>query len=287
MSPAALHVDVSARGRRFTDAPRDSGYDDPHYLTWTRTTVAHNTVTVDESPMFPYDSEGDSIWEADRWRDNISDGRLEGFQPGPGFRAIRASNENVYPGVRLDRTLVLTDDYLLDVFRVAGEGEHRYDWAAHLVGGVVVPSGASAVDLGGRRGYCHLTDARQWPRPPAGAPATPIAFAGRQGASQVLLLTPEGADIVVARDPLPADPAKPAALGEVTPPEPRTALLVRVRARDALFVALWAFGAPRDEGVRLVEGAARCDLVIAVRANGRSGLWRLPIAPDAAAVAAG
>ena len=54
-SPAALHVDVHAGGRFINGAPTSKGYEDPKHLTWVRTTIGHNTVTVDERPMFPYD----------------------------------------------------------------------------------------------------------------------------------------------------------------------------------------------------------------------------------------
>ncbi|MDA0746784.1 MAG: alginate lyase family protein, partial [bacterium] len=72
-SPAALHVDLHALGRRITNAPDAGGYEDPMHLTWVRTTIAHNTVTVDETPMFPYDREEDSIWRADNRREHVSD----------------------------------------------------------------------------------------------------------------------------------------------------------------------------------------------------------------------
>ena len=82
-SPAALHVDLHALGQRVTNAPDIGvGYDDPMHLTWVRTTIAHNTVTVDETPMFPYDREEDSIWRTDSPRDHVSDSVLEFFQPG-------------------------------------------------------------------------------------------------------------------------------------------------------------------------------------------------------------
>jgi len=69
--------------------------------------------------MFPYDFETASIWEADNWRERPSDGVLELFQPERAFKAVRASNTAVYPGVRLDRTVVVTPRYVLDVFRVS------------------------------------------------------------------------------------------------------------------------------------------------------------------------
>ncbi|GAG13420.1 unnamed protein product, partial [marine sediment metagenome] len=93
-SPSALHIDLHAGGSRLTDAPCSGGYDDPAYLSWVRTTIAHNTVTVDQRPMYPYHKCGDSIWEAERWHGRPSGGVLIGFQPGEEFSAVRAANDN-------------------------------------------------------------------------------------------------------------------------------------------------------------------------------------------------
>jgi len=37
----------------------------------------------------------------------------------------------VYPGVKLQRTIAVTDDYVLDVFQAASGSEHTYDWLFH------------------------------------------------------------------------------------------------------------------------------------------------------------
>ena len=40
----------------------------------------------------------------------------------------------VYPGVRLQRTVIVTDGYVLDVFQAASDEEHTYDWLFHSGG---------------------------------------------------------------------------------------------------------------------------------------------------------
>lgn len=134
-NPAALHLDVHSGRRRVTAAPRTAGYSDPLHLTWQRTTVAHNTVTVDRTPMFPYDQGNEeSIWWRDEERGRPSDGRLEQFRPEGPTRLVRASNDRVYPGVRLDRMVAVERDFVLDVYRVLSEESHCYDWTVHCVG---------------------------------------------------------------------------------------------------------------------------------------------------------
>lgn len=275
MSPAALHLDLSAAGRRVTDAPRANGYKDPLYLTWIRTTIAHNTVTVDEGSMFPYDFETDSIYEADRWRDTISDGELVRFQPdGVGFRAVRAANDNVYRGVRLDRTVVVTDRYVLDVYRVLSAQRHQYDLAMHGVGRVRVPAGATAIDLGSRRGYRHIDDARRWP---AGGKPLRVAWNDRGSVTRVAILPPKGGIVITGRDPV----APGVKLGERGPVAPRQVAIVRARGTNVLFLSLWTFGQTRLISCAWVGGTADGDAVVETHVNAERTRWVLPFAADA------
>ncbi len=250
MSPANLHLDINANGRRITDAPRSTGYEDPTHLTWHRSTIAHNTVTVDEASMFPYDFETESIWEADSWRDRLADGQLELFQPETKFKVLRAANENVYPGVRLDRSILLTESFLLDVYRVLSETSHQYDWAVHCLG--TVTAEGTPFELGQRRGYRHFSKAKR-----LSVPGETIALEWDSG-TRACILPPANAEIIVASDP---ESEKKPALGEIGELEPRTTVIVRTCGNDALFLSLWTFG---NEGAQLalVQGTVRTDLVI-------------------------
>lgn len=255
-SPAALHVDIFAR-EPVTSAPDAGGYDDPNYLTWIRTTIAHNTVTVDESPMFPYDFPTESIWECDQWRDTVSDGELRLFQPGADFSAVRASNDNVYPGIFLDRTLVVTKAYVLDVYRVLGEAEHQYDWAMHVVGAPDAPD-TTPLDLGTNRGYRHMNNAR---RLPDGTTTVPWPHCTAR------LASPAGAQLLLADDLN----EKHKRYGALTPVAGHTALIVRTRAKNALFVSLWQIGPGTPPDLH-VQGAADTDLQITAGPT----QWTLP-----------
>ncbi|MCX6376950.1 MAG: heparinase II/III family protein, partial [Armatimonadetes bacterium] len=39
----------------------------------------------------------------------------------------------VYPGVKMQRTVIVTDGYVLDVFQAVSETEHTYDWLFHAL----------------------------------------------------------------------------------------------------------------------------------------------------------
>jgi len=272
MAPAALHVNLHAREWLRSDATRDGGYTDPTYLTWPRTTIAHNTVTVDEASMFPYDFPTESIWECDQWRDRISDGRYDLFQvEDPMFKALRAVNEAVYPDVRLDRTVIVTDQFALDAYRVIGERTHQYDWAMHVVGLAETPAGSKPIDLGQKPGYKHFTNARRLPV--KGSSAT-IEWRARQGVTHAHLIMPPKTTVILARDLVNTG----LQLGEIDPVEPREALIMRARGSSALFLSLWTFDAKTEAIWSLRKGAADKDLILETKLNGISTRWILPFA---------
>ena len=271
-SPGTLHLDIHAHGKRVTHAPhlfRD-GYGDLKHLTWVRTTIAHNTVAVDEASMFPYDFETESLWEYDRWRDTISESRVEALQTGREFKAVRVANDDVYAAVKLDRTVILTSGCLIDVYRVTSDTQRRYDWAMHVHGDYPRVAGATPTALGDRRGYRHLSDA--WTHPATrGAVRLPVNFSGFAGEATLHLDDAAGARLIVAKDP-PPDERTP--IGDYSKPEPRAAWIVRARAKSALFVSVWSFSGPIESALEC--GAADTDVVIATRASDTAARWRVP-----------
>lgn len=272
-SPAALHMDIHALGRRVTTAPHlyDAGYGDPRHKTWFRTTLAHNTVAIDERSMFPYDFEGASLWECDHWRDTVSDGVLECFQPGRDFKAVRASNDNVYAGAKLDRTLVVTRDCVLEVFRVTAEPSRCLDWVVHCLGRFGALPASEPIDMGSQPGYRHLEGARLLP---AQVGWTTLPFELGEQPARCSLWRDGAPDsrLIVASDPAPCQ-RKP--YGELTAPQPRTSLILRTRAATALFISLWSFGADVTGGA--VQGQAGTDVTVELSTNGRPRRWHLPM----------
>jgi len=222
--------------------------------------------------MFPYDFETQSIWECDKWRDRTSNGRLALFQTSAAFQAVRAVNDSVYPGVRLDRTVVVTPDLILDVFRAVGESEHVYDWAVHVPGLVTPPPGATAFAPGPHRGYGHLTDVFE--TPPRTDPATGgNGWTLRTDAAAIRLLAPAGGRLITARDPI---PAKARLLGALEDLGPRSTVLVRSQGRNALFVSLWVFDPTAEPGLERMSGTAAETLVLETRLPGAASRWIFP-----------
>ena len=268
-SPACLHADLHGGAHRLTDAPRSGGYGDTAHLTWNRTTISHNTVTVDGKPMYPYSEDTESIWDCDTYYDTPSDGTLELFQPGDDFSAVRASNDVMYPGVRLDRTLVVTRRFILDVYRVQSREQHQYDWAMHVIGQVKNVD-AKAIDLGQRRGYQHLSNGRQLTQP---GDVAALRFVNQCGTTHVQLATPTDGHVILADDPPAPEGDEAHCLGELDEWEPRTSLIARAMADKAVFVSLWQTEASEDHvSLAIVEAEADSDVVL------RTGeqTWRIP-----------
>jgi hypothetical protein len=256
-SPAALHVDLHAGGKRLTDSPRSGGYEDPTHLTWYRSTIAHNTVTVDGQSMMPYDEQGDSIWRSDS-RPRITDGELVFFQPGDAFQACRVINERVYPGVRLDRTVILTEQYFLDVFRVLSREQHQYDYAMHVLGEPDVQGESEPAEFGDDNGYRHFRDVKRW----SGWKDDCSVNWGRTGELAGWLRMPDSAILYTAKDPADSDEAH--SLGGLNRLSSRSNVIVRMIGKNVVYLSLWQFYGSKVS-VKVDECAPENDIVIRTR----------------------
>ena len=270
-NPCPLHLELYGGQAIRSPAPRSAFWDesDPLYPNWKRTTIAHNTVTVDETPAFPYDVKTDSIWEADPWRDQISDGERIGFDPdGAAFKAVRVRNRRVYPGVVLDRTVLVTPRLALDVFRCHSAVVHTFDWVMHVIG---TPAGLNAwpkaPPLKGR-GYDQWQDVRRAPMPRTGLC---LKWEAPEGMTRASIRTPNRPRVFLGRDP----ESKFRAVGQVEPAGVRHAVRVRIRGREALFVSAWTFdGTPVV--ITGLKGAARTEVRIRLRAGQHETNWMVP-----------
>jgi hypothetical protein len=83
---------------------------------WTRNTPSHNTLLVDEQDA------ADATPTAVR------------HEFSPELKYLATSASGVFEGVEQTRVLVLTREYLLDVFHAAGKVPHRYDYMLHCFG---------------------------------------------------------------------------------------------------------------------------------------------------------
>lgn len=117
------------RGRAASQA-----YRLPIHREWYRTTISHNTVIVDDRPQ------------------QEVEGELLAFGANEHFAAVLARSDEAYPGVRHDRLLMMTPEYLLVVDRLTpdDDGEHAYTWAYHNRGtSATCDQGTEPVDLTG------------------------------------------------------------------------------------------------------------------------------------------
>jgi hypothetical protein len=151
-----------ANGARQAADPGTQAYAAKTHDTWDKMTVAHNTISVDAQVQ------------------KAAEGKLLDWMPLPHVAAIRASAGPVYPNVELERTLVHTADYTLDIadVRSTDGAIHQYDWLYHNFGSLSehIPGQLTSLPQQAN-GYQHLTGL-------TGGPADgPWHMAFRQGDS--------------------------------------------------------------------------------------------------------
>jgi hypothetical protein len=139
--PDKLTLILYAMGRELAPDPGRLAYGASLQGSWYKQTVSHNTVVVDERSQRP------------------TTGRLLLFHDGEIARIARADCDTAYDGVMLRRTVVLADDYLLDIYDYEAEEEHAADYVYHNVGEHAPLLEAVPLDgpLGEGWGYQHIT----------------------------------------------------------------------------------------------------------------------------------
>ena len=224
--PDKLHISLYSRGRIVAPDPGSLGYDNPEHLTWANQTIAHNTVTVDEVSQYPQGM-SDSIWAGER-RGKPSVGKLIFFHPGRVLKAARATCDNAYEGVILDRTIALIGPLLVDVYRVRSADEHQYDWAFH-VDGQLIEASLKLEEVPGvlspSRGYSHIIDVR---RGRMNGHSCDLTFSVSEGdVMRMTILPVPGGELILGN-------------GLKTREERMPVVIVRARGEDADFVAaIW------------------------------------------------
>jgi hypothetical protein len=143
-----LNLVLFANGREWLLDPGRLTYSHKEYHTWVKQTAAHNTVTLG----------GRSQEE--------TTGKLLWLDVQPTFVACAAETENAYPEALLSRYLLLTPEFLVDVFEVQASKKTQIDFFVHALGKVVQPGterepGKDCVP-GLENGYQHLKEAKAW-----------------------------------------------------------------------------------------------------------------------------
>lgn len=141
--PDKLNIDLFANSEQLVIDPGCIWYERPLYRRWYRTSVAHNTVVVDEKEQ------------------RACGAKCLVFAPAETLALQRAATAEPYPGVTMDRSLFLTPEYLLDIFGVFSRMTRKYDLLYHVRGDYELPAKfAPAKEKLTAEGYCELGDVR-------------------------------------------------------------------------------------------------------------------------------
>ena len=131
----------------------------PENDSFAKQTIAHNTVVVDERSHYLGSYAAAKSLHSDRQFFDARD---------PDFQIMSAVDTTAVPGVAMQRTVAMVRDarlehpVILDVFRLASEKSHRYDYPFHYQGHFLqtnvklTPHAAERHPLGKRDGYQHL-----------------------------------------------------------------------------------------------------------------------------------
>ncbi|MDR3793038.1 MAG: heparinase II/III family protein [Terracidiphilus sp.] len=109
---------IYAEGGMMGVDPGTHFYGIPIHGAWDKQTVAHNTVSVDEHDQKP------------------ATGKLLAWQAEADFTAVRADAGPIYDGVTVERSSILTSDYVVEITRAKStDGKaHDFDWNYHNFG---------------------------------------------------------------------------------------------------------------------------------------------------------
>ena len=133
----------------------------------------------------------------------------------------------VYAGVRMMRTVAATDTFVLDVFQVASDEEHTYDYLFHTCSdddGLAAGDGFVPIDLGGEVPWKWLRNARR--RPVEGD--WEVTARQKELTTRLTMLGEPATDLITCEFPKDDKFAKP----------PIPMLIARRRAKSTVFAAV-------------------------------------------------
>lgn len=189
-----LNLLVFAAGDELGGEPKMHRYEDNLHGEWTTRTVAHNTLTAGMRSQM------------------AGDGKLLCFEDAGPVKLMRGEAAGVYPGALLDRTVVLVEGALLDLYHARGARAQTWDRTFRYTGaleGLAEPTEDSAKDLpalGDADGYQHLRklEARPAAEQQRVAWKTPktrltVTFAGASGQELFLTQGPDREHVALLR----------------------------------------------------------------------------------------
>ncbi len=140
--PDKLNFVLYSRGQILGVDPGTAAYGVPIQNEWYKSTLAHNTLVVDEENQKP--AEGKSL----------------AFLSRPGLSAALAEAGNIYEGVVYRRAVALFGEDTILILDIAkADKEHTFDFAYHNAGKWETPPNGEPVNLPNKPGYQHFQDA--------------------------------------------------------------------------------------------------------------------------------
>jgi hypothetical protein len=136
---------VYGNGRMIADDPGTERYSSPLHLGWDKTTLAHNTLTVDETSQVP------------------ATGKCLGYTLGDDWGAVLTDSGVAIPNVSFRRAIFLLGQNLIvvvDTVRSTDGKPHELDLAYHPTGTWVNEPDGAAFTLPDAPGYKYLRDVR-------------------------------------------------------------------------------------------------------------------------------
>ena len=177
--PDNLTIMLEGPGGRWLSGPGSYNYDVPEQGSWYKQSVSRNGVVVDEMSQYPQ-GVSQAIFATDSGRS--SSGELRHFVAMPSLGVMTAATDRVYDDVAMERTVLLTGDYVIDRYVVKSPRERQYDWVLNVSAAeesISIDEEPRPGTLGRRAGYEHIDDARAgetganwhatWTKPGAGA----------------------------------------------------------------------------------------------------------------------
>ncbi|PXV68751.1 alginate lyase [Dysgonomonas alginatilytica] len=146
---AARYVNIEAK---------NGGHYLPENDAWAKQTIAHNTLTVNETSH--YDGK---LKVAEKYAPTIT-----GFVDKENYKEVSATEENAYEGVKMERNLIMVkpegakNPLIVDVFKVKSMTEHQYDLSYYFAGQLMSTDyeydafTTSREPLGTKEGYQYL-----------------------------------------------------------------------------------------------------------------------------------
>ncbi|MFP4056048.1 MAG: alginate lyase family protein [Candidatus Brocadiia bacterium] len=178
-----LNLLAFAGGDELGGEPVMHRYEDPLHGQWTRHTVAHNTLAADGRSQL------------------ACTGKLLVFEDAGPIKVMRGEAAGAYPGVLLDRTVVVCPDAIVDLYHARSQHEHTWDRTLRFHGTLDGHPGLedASEPLGRRDGYQHLKVGKRWPVDEKAGER--LAWTGPAGKLHVALAGVPGQEVLLCRGP--------------------------------------------------------------------------------------